>query len=90
MLVLRRRVGESLLIGDQIEIEILESNAHGAKIGIRAPRETLVLRKELKITQEQNTAAAEIPAPADLERALKNFRRTTQEGSIRPDKHLES
>ena len=31
----------------------------GAKIGIRAPKETVVLRKELKITQEQNARAAE-------------------------------
>ena len=54
MLVLRRRAGESLLIGDDIEIEVLELTPQGAKIGIRAPRETLVLRKELKITKEQN------------------------------------
>jgi len=86
MLVLRRRVGESLLIGDEIEIEILDANQQGAKIGIRAPRETLVLRKELKLTAQQNTTAAEAPPLADCEHKLKNFRRTAQEPSLRPDK----
>jgi carbon storage regulator len=74
MLVLRRRAGESLLIGDDIEIEVLSVTEHGAKIGVRAPRETLVLRKELKITQQQNAQAALGPAPRDFEQALKNLR----------------
>ena len=74
MLVLRRRVGESLIIGDDVEIEVLAITAQGAKIGIRAPRETIVLRKELKITQQQNEAAAQGVAPADLQQALEKLR----------------
>jgi carbon storage regulator len=74
MLVLRRRAGESVLIGDDIEIELLAVNSQGAKIGVRAPRETIVLRKELKITQEQNVEAARGPSQADLERAIKKLR----------------
>lgn len=74
MLVLRRRAGESLLIGDDIEVELLAVSAQGAKIGIRAPRETIVLRKELKITEEQNMRAAEGPAVADFGAALKKLR----------------
>ena len=66
MLVLRRRAGEALLIGDDIEIEVLELTPQGAKIGIRAPRETVVLRKELKITKEQNATAARGPDSHDL------------------------
>jgi carbon storage regulator len=58
MLVLRRRAGETLLIGDDIEIEILEVGAQGVKIGIRAPREVTILRKELQLVEEQNQAAA--------------------------------
>jgi len=74
VLVLRRRAGESLLIGDDIEVELLAVSAQGAKIGIRAPRETIVLRKELKITEEQNMRAAEGPAVADFGAALKKLR----------------
>jgi carbon storage regulator len=74
MLVLRRRVGESLFIGDDIEIEVLAVAAQGVKIGIRAPRETVILRKELKITQQQNEAAARELAVSEFEQALKNLR----------------
>ena len=74
MLVLRRRAGESLIIGDDIEVEILAVTAQGAKIGVRAPRETLVLRKELKITQQQNEAAARGLSVGELEQAIKKFR----------------
>ena len=72
MLVLRRRAGESLLIGDEIEVELLAVTAQGAKIGIRAPKDTVVLRKELKITQEQNARAALGPTAKDFEGASKN------------------
>ncbi len=58
MLILRRRPGEALLLGDDIEVEVLESSASGVKLGIRAPREVAILRKELKSTAEENRAAA--------------------------------
>ena len=70
MLVLRRRAGECLLIGDDIEIEVLAITSQGAKIGIRAPRETVILRKELKLVQEQNAAAAKALELSDFHRAI--------------------
>jgi carbon storage regulator len=75
MLVLRRKAGESLLIGEDVEIELLAISAQGAKIGIRAPKETIVLRKELKLIQEQNEAAAQALAPSDFNRAMEKLRR---------------
>ena len=80
MLVLRRRAGESLLIGDDVEIEILAITAQGAKIGIRAPKETVVLRKELKITGQQNEAAAQGLTHADLKQALEKLRHNSKIG----------
>lgn len=74
MLVLRRRAGESVLIGDDVEVEILAVTQHGAKIGIRAPKDTMVLRKELKITQQQNEQAANVVSLQDLEQAVKKVR----------------
>ena len=74
MLVLRRKAGESLLIGEDIEIELLEVNSHSAKIGIHAPITTMILRKELKITKEQNRVAAELPGLGELTRTLENLR----------------
>jgi len=74
MLVLRRRAGETFFIGDDIEIEVLGVNAQGVKIGIRAPRETVILRKELKVTQEQNEAAARGVPITDFRRTLEKLR----------------
>lgn len=57
MLVVRRRPGESLMIGADVEIEFLESTHSYIKIGIHAPKDVLVLRKELFLTAQQNRAA---------------------------------
>jgi carbon storage regulator len=74
MLVLRRRAGESFLIGDEIEVELLAVTQQGAKIGIRAPKETIVLRKELKITQQQNAQAAIGVSFCDIAQTIKKLR----------------
>ncbi len=58
MLVIRRRLGESLLSGDDVEIEILDTGGSHVKLGIRAPRHVVVLRKEIQITGQQNVAAS--------------------------------
>lgn len=58
MLVLRRRQGESLLIGDNVEVQILELTSQAVKLGIIAPKEISILRKELYLTRMENEAAA--------------------------------
>jgi carbon storage regulator len=58
MLVVRRRHGESVLIGDDVEVVVLEAGANRVKLGILAPREVLVFRKELELTRQQNRVAA--------------------------------
>ena len=47
MLVLTRRVGESILIGDDIVVTVLELNRDQVRIGIRAPRSVSVHREEV-------------------------------------------
>lgn len=58
MLVIRRRPGESLVIGEDVEIEIIECGATRVKLGIRAPRRIPVTRSELRMTRAQNLTAA--------------------------------
>ena len=70
MLVIRRRRGETLVIGGNIEIEILESSSSSVKIGIRAPREIAVVRKEIQLTYDQNLAAARPTDPDALKDLL--------------------
>jgi carbon storage regulator len=47
MLVLGRKKGEAVMIGNDIELRVLEVVGDTVKIGIRAPREVDILRKEL-------------------------------------------
>jgi carbon storage regulator len=58
MLVIRRRSGEALLIGGDIEIEILDTGSSHVTLGIRAPKNVVVLRKEIQITGQENVAAS--------------------------------
>lgn len=59
MLVIRRRAGESFLIDGEIEVEVLEVGSSQVKLGIVAPRNISILRKEVHITRQQNQAALE-------------------------------
>ncbi len=59
MLVIKRKVSESILIGDDIEIIISEISQDKVKIAINAPKEIKVIRKELKETYEFNIIASE-------------------------------
>jgi carbon storage regulator len=47
MLVLTRKRGQSIVVGGDVEIKILESHGSEVKLGIVAPREVVVLRKEI-------------------------------------------
>jgi carbon storage regulator len=64
MLIVRRRVGESIRIGDEIVVEILEVAHNRVKLGITAPKDVRVLRTEMEITREQNVMAAATTAEA--------------------------
>ncbi|MCX6520727.1 MAG: carbon storage regulator CsrA [Actinobacteria bacterium] len=61
MLVLTRRVGESILIGDDIVVTVLELNRDQVRIGIRAPRSVSVHREEVyqEILLSNQAAAAD-------------------------------
>ena len=54
MLVISRKIGESIMLGDDIEIKIAEVSGERVKLAIDAPREVLVLRKELHETNLLN------------------------------------
>ena len=47
MLVLTRRVGETLLIGDDIEVKVSEVGGGQARLSIIAPKDVAVVRKEI-------------------------------------------
>ncbi|HHU70657.1 MAG TPA: carbon storage regulator CsrA [Clostridiales bacterium] len=60
MLALSRKINESIMIGNEIEITILEVKGDQVKIGINAPKSIPIYRKELYLQiQESNKEAAE-------------------------------
>lgn len=62
MLVLSRRIGESLLLGDDIEIRILGINGSQVRVAIKAPADVHIVRKELLRRDALKLAAESSPA----------------------------
>ena len=58
MLVMSRRQGETILIGDEIEIVIAHIGRSRVKVGIRAPRQLTVIAREIKLIRDENLRAA--------------------------------
>lgn len=71
MLILTRKVGEKIIIGENIEITILEYNQGNIKIGIEAPKDVKVVRYELiEEVKEQNRISLK-----DTEDIIKRLKR---------------
>jgi carbon storage regulator len=72
VLVLTRKSNQSIMIGDDIEVSVLSIMGEKVRIGIQAPRDIPVFRKEvyLEIQQEQTTpaGAARVEVDAALDR----------------------
>lgn len=65
MLILTRRVGETLMVGDEVTVTVLGVKGNQVRIGVNAPRDVAVHREEIyeRIKREQ---AAGAPVTAEL------------------------
>jgi carbon storage regulator len=63
MLVLSRKVGERILIGDQVAITVVRINATTVRLGIDAPSKMLVVREELAAGAGEQAQAKDRSAP---------------------------
>jgi len=67
---MRRRAGEAMLIGEDIEIVVIEVAGSRVKLGIRAPASVTILRKEIQLAASENMAAAGSVSPRDVSHLL--------------------
>lgn len=76
MLILTRRVGETLRIGDEIQLAVLGVKGEQVRIGIAAPKDTAVHRQEIyeRIQAQAAGAAAPSRGSVDLPRTVSERR----------------
>jgi carbon storage regulator len=75
MLVITRKIGESIMINDDIEISVLELGKDKVKFGVKAPRNVKIMRSELIAAQSTNVEAAKTAALSkDAMDALMKFK----------------
>ena len=66
MLILARRIGESIMVGDQVEISVVDIKGDQVKLGIKAPSQVKVYRREVYAAIQQENLAAAAAAPQTL------------------------
>jgi len=72
MLVVSRRPGQSVLIGPEIEVFVLEVDGAQVRVGINAPRRIRVLRREL-LTQVENENRRAVQNTAPTPQTLRDL-----------------
>jgi carbon storage regulator len=73
MLVLTRKRNESIVIGDDIEVTVLSIVREKVRIGIQAPRDIPVFRKEVYLEIQQQRLEAGPSARAEVDEALRRL-----------------
>ncbi|SEA42852.1 carbon storage regulator, CsrA [Oribacterium sp. KHPX15] len=91
MLILRRKKNESILIGDNIRITVVESASDGVRLAIDAPKQISILREELSIAEQENKNASSphLTAITGLQDSLKHItfkkNKPTEAAADKPD-----
>jgi carbon storage regulator len=73
MLVLTRKSNQSIMIGDDIEVSVLAIMGEKVRIGIQAPRDIPVFRKEVYLEIQQERLSAGKGAREEVDEALRGL-----------------
>ena len=91
MLVLTRKLNESIMIGDDVEICLLEIKGDRIRLGIKAPRSVPVHRKEVyEEIKQQNIEAAAAAGKADLDAVVKALAEASGENPAKKSRKRKS
>jgi carbon storage regulator len=66
VLIITRRAGEKIMLGDDVIVEVVEVSGSSVRLGIQAPRSLPVYREEIWRSVKQENAAAAATDPQDL------------------------
>ncbi len=84
MLVLTRKVGQKIIINNNIEVSVLETRGDTVKLGINAPREVTIYREEIfEEIKKTNQQSQETTQSLDLDQATQIAKASVSE----PDKN---
>jgi carbon storage regulator len=70
MLVLTRKTNQSIMIGDAVEVSVLAVSRDKIRLGITAPRDVPVFRKEVYLSIQEEQVSADKAATKQVEKAL--------------------
>jgi len=79
MLVLSRKKGESVMIDGQIEVTVLGVEGDTIRLGISAPKDIDIFRKEVFLSIQESNREAAAPAPGQLEALMERLRGSRKE-----------
>ncbi|MDR0548363.1 MAG: carbon storage regulator CsrA [Deltaproteobacteria bacterium] len=71
MLILTRKIGETVAIGDDIKIRVVDVKGHQVRLGIDAPIEWAVHREEVYLRIQEQNLKSQSTATVDLESAAR-------------------
>lgn len=73
MLVLSRKIGESIVIQDQIEVTVIGVEGDNVRIGISAPKDVDIFRKEVYQAIQQSNRESVMPTQVNLNALIKRL-----------------
>lgn len=80
MLILTRKPGESIVIGDDIVVKVVETGKNNIRLGIEAPRDVTVLRQEVFESIQKENILSSQGDKSDITRAAKLFETRESKG----------